>query len=329
MIFFRKKLCNIKIFSFLFLCFFINVKLFSQGIPIEKIQNDPYFTSGSAFAPEESNEESNQESAKKKLQMTDPSDSSTFYNAENWPGGIKDFNEESSNKEELSESEDSKNKNPERNKESNKAQGSDKKTEADKNQKPVLEADSKSGINGAFNPKNAKFNISASYKLFYSPAFIKESFPSYFDKAFGFNFAGANATVEYLLSGKKDYKISFAAYASYSLLNQSDYKYTLRAQQFNAGGLIQLKFFTHNSDQINIHAGAGFLYIKDLQYTYENNLSSDSTDWCYPELRLGFDYEYFIYDYIGFKTGADFVWPLFLDKFYPMLDVKAGLITRF
>ncbi|MBE6355435.1 hypothetical protein [Treponema sp.] len=283
--------------------FLMPAAIHAEGISIEKVQNDPYFTNGSAFLPEDENgNPSNQ-------QMMDPSDPDTFYNAENWPGGLREFDDEPS---EIPE------------------EGSvpDDGTGMGKGE-TVLSTDEETRANGTFNPLDAKFNFSASYRLFYSPTFIDGCVASYFDACFGFNFFGAGATAEYLFLGSKQVKFGIGAYGNWNLLRQNMPHYKLHGQQFSAGALFEVKVITYEKDQLNFHAGAGLLYIKDLQFDYENDLHSESTDWYYPELRLGFDYEYFIYDYVGFKAGADVVWPFLLEKFYPMLDVKLGIITRF
>ncbi|MCR5219290.1 hypothetical protein, partial [Treponema sp.] len=129
--------------------------LSAEGISIEKVQNDPYFTSGSAFSPED--EEGNAVNQ----QVTDPDNPDTFYNAENWPGGLRDFDDDPASKTEDGSDKGENGESPAEN-------GENAESPAE-NGEHVLLTDEETRANGAFNPMDAKFNFSVSYRLFYSP----------------------------------------------------------------------------------------------------------------------------------------------------------------
>ena len=296
------------------------------------MQEDPYFATGSAFGPEDENGNSTG------LQMDNPDDPNTFYNAENWSGGIKKDFENQPSSVPVQEGDETA-PFPFWETQSNEQAGVADQTELptqtegeipDDGELP-LTTDAAKGTD--FNYKGTNFDFRAGYMASWSPAFIKKTFASYFDQYAGFQLLGFNLKADWLFLGKEKLKFGVGAYGSWSRIWQEEKHYEINAEQFNADLLLVFKVFTYDGFQIDIHAGGGFLIIglepERMTVKYENELVSDGTWWRYPEVRAGAGYEVFIYDHVGFSFSCDVAWPLLFENTYPKLDVTAGIVARF
>lgn len=297
-----------------------------NGISIDKIKEDPYFASGSAFNPESAPDSGEEEKMPDGIQMNNPDDPDTFYNSENWNGGLRDDFPEDQEIPPLPPDVGMPFSQPEQ--PENQLQGDSVPGEAE-GERP-LDSDMAAGLTDSFSPKNMTISFGGGYLLLYSPTFLEKSFASYFDRFFGFQFLGADAWAEYLFWGKDTFKAGFGAYGSYTYLTQKKNMYEFHAHQFTADILFVCKLILDEGDHIEIRAGGGFLGINDLYYIQpDNGIQSEHTDWLYPEVRAGASYELFIYDHVGFSFGADLSWPFMFDRFYPRLEIMAGVTGRF
>ncbi|MBP5284185.1 MAG: hypothetical protein J6Y93_05920 [Treponema sp.] len=295
-----------------------------NGISIDKMQEDPYFANGSAFNPDSKEEETVMPSD---AQTYNPDDPETFYNSENWSGGIKKFEEGvlPSDQESFFKPGD----------------GPDGTGDAENGKAPLepqdapdgeapLKTDGQAGKDGSFNFASSRVNLSAGWNFQYSPTFLPSSFSSYFDYFFGFEFIGANARADWLLLTKGKLKFGVSAYGSWSWLYQKNDYTVITAHQYTADIFLTAKYYTEDENQLDFHLGGGFLGIADLKFSErKNELTKGPVSWRYLEVRAGAGYEMYVYDHFGFKFGADFAWAFMFENYYPRLEFSAGVAARF
>lgn len=321
----KRKIFQNLVLNFLLITSFAYGK---NGIPIDKIQNDPYFMNGSALEQEESDENESSglnESGTQGGAQMDPN-KPDFYNKENWSGGIKGEDDsfsiqndsEKNNAGSTSDTE-----------EKSSAENQDY-TQNQQEENQLLKTDQDLRLPGTFLPSNCRLNFSLNYTAFYSPSFTEDFLQSYFNDFAGFNFKGLSFSGEYIFKGKSDiHKFSLGLLGSWSLLESNADRYNISADKITGDLTLGLKFFHKNRNQVNIFFGAGILYIYNMFLEYSNGLKSETTNWLYPDVVAGGSYNVYIYNHFGGTAGLTLHWPVFTKGFFPQLEINIGMVTRF
>ena len=266
--------------------------LYAQnGISIDKIRDDPYFMTGSAFSLDEEEDPS----------VIQADNSGKSAGTEKHPDEAGTFNDDEF----------------------------PSIPAPDPVEKMPLLTDSQKFLEDGYDFRGAKFNVSAGWVFQYSPVFLPSCFAANFDSLYGFEFNGVNVKIDWLFISLERVKIGASAYLAGAKFYKKDESSETFARQYSADILITVKIFSETGNQFDVHVGGGLLEIENLRFYENNELVKGPSSWNSPDLRIGAGYEIFPFNHFGLRFGADFVWPFNFENYYPKLDFSLGLTARF
>ncbi len=321
----QKKCCLAAVLAFS-LC---QTALYAQnGISIDVLQKDPYFSRGSTEEALEENPSSDirkeDENDSQIRQTTNPADSSTFYNSQNWPGVIPGMKT-------------SPNPNPDVPYGTQSAKDAREAEKNKKNEAPFTITNP----NYKEDPTEADFlhdywkkswlEISLLYTPFYIPTFITENTLGKLlelDKTNYLNFLGAMANINFLPARFSRVKLGIALSGSYNALVSVNSYYTYFSNMVLANGELLMRILLGSSISLDLFAGGGVLMFLGTKFIYANNYESEPYNWFFPDVTGGLGMALYLTRYIGADARLQFSWPFKTDDPFPILQLGLGIGVR-
>ncbi|MCH5295892.1 MAG: hypothetical protein J1F14_08360 [Treponema sp.] len=291
--------------AFAAILFFSLLTLPAQnGISVDVLQGDPYFMNGDVDYALKENPASdikrgNVSAAPLRYrQMDDPSDSETFYNAQNW----HDFPED---EEEV------------RKKKPGPATGDT----------PLYNP-----VYTYFTPwQESKFTAGLFYSPLYAPGFmttagLEEPLP--LDNADGLSFLGGMLSMAYFTSRGRHVKTGVELSGSYNFLHSRKDQYTLSASLIGLDLAFFWCFFVTERLSLDLALGGGRLFFFDAKITYADDSPSVACDWTFPDVMGAVGLEFYFNRSVGIHARVQFTWPFttYLDS--PLLHIGVGAGVR-
>lgn len=295
-----------------------------NGISIDVLQNDPYFSNGGTEDALERNPSSDimKEDGVEQpnRQLTNPSDSSTFYNSKNWPGFVPGM-DTSPNPTAPGE-----------------IQQEENKTKVkEKNEAPFTivnpnyteDMNERDLFRGWW--KKSWFEASVYYSALYAPNFLTPTTLAtllMMDQSKNFNFLGAMANVAFLPARFSKVKLGIGLTTSYNaLITKKDY-YVFSTNLVTANGSLLMRILCGTYASFDLFAGGGALMFLDTKTTYANNYSTPSYNWIFANVMGGLGLEFYFTRFIGSDIRLIFNWPFKTDDPFPFLQLGIGVGVR-
>jgi len=293
---------------FLLAVFFIFsiVSLYAQnGIPIDVLQNDPYFRSGSTDkaleqAAEEEAKEA-EEKAKIEAEETSTENAEQSNTAKDTANSTTDEESTTTNLTLSEETKDSL-----ENKEN---------SEAVTIPKTIQITD---------DIVDAKIDISLGYMAFCTYEIEKNGIASYFDmnNFYNINPYGAAFRIEFMTLPSLLGVNGFGVNATWSPMKKTSEHYTIKTNLITANIFFVHKVrFPHTRLMLEFHIGGGGMMFLYPTFTYETGYEPQSYNWIYPEAVAGFAFQKYFTRHWGVDFTVDVAYPFLVEVPFPVAQV--------
>jgi len=281
-----------KIAIFLFSLLFIYIPIFAQnGIPIDVLQDDPYFRSGSADEAIESSESEQEKSTEETIESKESSlvNSTANDNSQNSADETNDSTEISS-------------------------------SEDDKSNQINIPAP----IEMKEDIVDAKIDIAIGYMGFYTYEIEPDGIATYFDmnNFYNINPYGASARIEFMTLPAIFGVNGIGFNTTWSPMKKTSTYYTLKTNLITANLFFAHKVrFPNTRLMFEWHIGGGGMLFVLPTYTFETGYEPKPYNWIYPEAFAGIAFQIYFTRHWGLDLNIDVVYPFLVEVMFPVAQV--------
>ena len=282
------------------------VSLYAQnGIPIDVLQNDPYFRSGSTDKALEQAEEDAAKDSEEKAKINAEENSTENAEQSNTADGTENSTtDEENTTTNLPLSEETK-----------------KSLENKENSEAVTIPKT---IEITEDIVDAKIDISLGYMAFYTYEIEPNGIATYFNmnNFYNINPYGAAFRIEFMTWPALFGVNGFGLNTTWSPMKKTSEYYTMKANLITANIFFVHKVrFPHTRLMLEFHIGGGGMMFLYPTFTYETGYEPQSYNWIYPEAVAGFAFQKYFTRHWGIDLTVDVAYPFLIEVPFPVAQV--------